>query len=157
MVVPIREPRNITLLNTTKHSKTHNIARIQDNNIVVNSIKNLFEDNEIRGHLLALSVYKPRSPSISLSKSKEEYHIRIQRDNGKMDEDDLVLQYSNKQVVNKTQKRKKELVSKAADNMNNILHQYVSNKVLTSSQPSGNNMFDIQLNYNINQALDPGS
>ena len=74
-----------------------------------------------------------------------------------MDEDDLVLQYSNKQVVNKTQKRKKELVSKAADNMNNILHQYVSNKVLTSSQPSGNNMFDIQLNYNINQALDPGS
>ena len=74
-----------------------------------------------------------------------------------MDEDDLVLQYSNKQVENNTQKRKKELVSKAADNMNNILHQYVSNKVLTSSQPSGNNMFDIQLNYNINQALDPGS
>jgi len=77
MVAPIRETRNIMLFNTTSHSTTHNIAWIQDNNMVINPVEDLFPDNKVRDHSLALSIHKPRSPSISLSESKEEYHIHI--------------------------------------------------------------------------------
>ena len=78
------------LSNTTVHSTTHNIARIQDNNMVVDPVEDLFEDNEVRDHSLALSMHKLRSSSISSSKSKEEYHIYIQRNSNKMDEDDPI-------------------------------------------------------------------
>ena len=102
IVAPIRETRNIILFNTTSHSTTHNMARIQDNNMVINPVKDLFPDNEIRGHSLALSMYKPRSPSISSSESKEEYHICIQRISDKMDEDDPIPESSNNQVKDTT-------------------------------------------------------
>ena len=59
--------------------------------MVVDSIEDLFEDDKIRGHSLVLSVHKPRSSSISLSESKKEYHIQIQRDSDKIDENDPVL------------------------------------------------------------------
>ena len=38
-----------------------------------------------------------------------------------------------------------------------MCQQYMSNEDLVLNQPSGNNMFNIQLNYDINQALDPES
>ena len=44
-----------------------------------------------------------------------------------------------------------------ANNTNNACQQCVSNEDPALNQPSGNNMFNIQLNYNINQALDPES
>ena len=74
------------------------MARIQDNNMVIDPVKDLFPDNEIRGHSLALSMYKPRSSSISSSESKEEYHICIQRISNKMDEDDPIPENSNNQI-----------------------------------------------------------
>ena len=58
---------------------------------------------------------------------------------------------------NTTQEKGKNLGSKVIDNMGNMLHQHVPNKVPASSPPFGSNIFNIQLNYNINQALDPGS
>ena len=122
IVAPIRETRNIILFNTTSHSTTHNMARIQDNNMVINPVKDLFPDNEIRGHSLALSMYKPRSPSISSSESKEEYHICIQRISDKMDEDDPIPESSNNQVKDTTWEKRKNLGSKVADNIGNTLH-----------------------------------
>ena len=122
MVAPIRETRNIILFNTTSHSTTHNMARIQDNNMVIDPVKDLFPDNEIRGHSLALSMYKPRSPSISSSESKEEYHICIQRISDKMDEDDPIPESSNNQVKDTTWEKRKNLGSKVADNIGNTLH-----------------------------------
>ena len=122
IVAPIRETRNIILFNTTSHSTTHNMARIQDNNMVINPVKDLFPDNEIRGHSLALSMYKPRSPSISSSESKEEYHICIQRISDKMDEDDPIPKSSNNQVKDTTWEKRKNLGSKVADNIGNTLH-----------------------------------
>ena len=42
-----------------------------------------------------------------------------------------------------------------ADKANSTFHQHSPNEIPASSSPSGSNVFNIQLNYNINQALDP--
>ena len=122
MVAPIRETRNITLFNTTSYYTTPNMAWIQDNNMVIDPVKDLFPDDEIRGHSLALSMHKPRSPSISSSESKEEYHICIQRISDKIDEDDPISKSSNNQVKDIIREKRKNLGSKVADNMGNTLH-----------------------------------
>ena len=137
MVVPIRELGNITLSNTTLCSTTYNMAWIQDTDTAVDPVKNLFTDDEVRGHSLALSVHRPRSPSISSSESDEEYHVHVKRDSDRMNENEPVSSVGNSWV--------------------DIFYQCGSNEVLASSLPSGSNMFNIQLNYNINQALDPES
>lgn len=54
-----------------------------------------------------------------------------------------------------SQEGQKDQVSKATDNTNNTLQQRVSNKVPASSTTSSNSVFDIQLSYDIDQALDP--
>jgi len=77
MVVPIRELGNITLSNTTLCSTTYNMAWIQDIDMAVDPVENLFTDDEMRGHLLVLSVHRPRSYSISLSESDEEYYVCV--------------------------------------------------------------------------------
>jgi len=48
-------------------------------------------------------------------------------------------------------------VSKVADNTSSAHQQHAINKVLVLNQLAGNNMVNIQLNYNIDQALDPES
>ena len=58
--------------------------------MAVDPVKNLFTDNEMRGRLLALSVYRPRFPSISSSISDEEYHVHVKRDSNRMDNDEPV-------------------------------------------------------------------
>ena len=157
IVVPIREVRNIMLFNTTSHSTTHNMAQIQNNNMVIDPVKDLFPDNEVRGHSLVLSMHKPKSLLISLSESKEEYHVCIQKISDKMDEDDPIPESNINQVEDTTLEKRKNLGSKTTDNADNILHQRVPNEVLASSPPSGSDIFNIQLNYDINQALDPRS
>jgi len=82
-------------------------------------------------------VHRPRSPSISSSKSDEEYHVHVKRDSNRMNENKPVFSVGNSRV--------------------DIFHQCGSNEVLVSSSPSGSNIFNIQLNYDINQALDPES
>ena len=53
------------------------MAWIQDIDMAVDPVENLFTDDEMRGHLLALSVHRPRSYSISLSESDEEYYVLL--------------------------------------------------------------------------------
>jgi len=125
--------------------------------MAIDFVDDLFIGDKIRNCFLALSVHKPRSPSISSSKSDKEYYVCVKRDSNRMDEDDPVSPIGNSQDEYMTQERKKDQVSKAADNTDNMCHQHVSNEDLASNLPSGNNMFNIQLNYNINQALDPKS
>jgi len=132
------------------------MAQIQNNNMVIDPVEDLFPDDEVRDCSLALSMYKSRSPSISLSESKEKYHICIQRISNKMNENNSIPKSNNNQVENTTQNKGKNLGSKVADNVSNILHQCISNEVPALYPPSGSNVFNIQLNYNINQALDSG-
>ena len=79
MVAPIRELGNITFSTATACSTTNNMASIQDIDMVVDPLDNLFDigDNfdEVRDCSLALSAHRPRSLSISLSDCDKEYHI----------------------------------------------------------------------------------
>ena len=81
---------------------------ILDINMAIDSVNDLFTDDEVRGCSSALSVHKPRSPLISSSESNEEYHIYVKRDSDKMDEDKPVFSTSNSQDKYTTQERKKD-------------------------------------------------
>jgi len=56
-------------------------------------------------------------------------------------------------------KSQNDQVSKVADSSKVAGQQHVTNKkpVLNINLPSGNNIVNVQLNYDINQALDPES
>jgi len=92
MVAPIRELGNITLSATTLCSSTYNMA--------IDFVNDLFTDNEVRNHSLALSVHKSRSLSIFSSKSDKEYDICVKRDSDRMGEDEPVSPIGNSQVYN---------------------------------------------------------
>jgi len=93
MIAPIRELVNITHFTTTIANNSYNLKK----NMSSNSLKVVFDDDidmvtnpigamfnlnnnfdEVRGRSLDTSTHKPRSPFVSLSESKEEYHAHIQ-------------------------------------------------------------------------------
>jgi len=119
------------------------MAQIQNNNMVIDPVKDLIPDDEVRDCSLALSMHKPRFPSISSSESEEEYHVHIQRISDKIDEDDPVPESNINQVEDITLEKRKNLGSKTTDNTGNILHQHVPNEVLASSPPSRSYVFNI--------------
>ena len=95
MVAPIRELANITLSSTTMANISNNISLIQDIDMVVDLLDNLFDigDNfdKMRNCSLALSAYRPKTPSISLSECSEDYHIHVKRKSDRMDKDEPVI------------------------------------------------------------------
>ena len=71
------------------------MAPILDIDMAVDSVNDLFIGDEVRGYSLALSVHKPRSPSISLSESDKEYYICVKRDSDRMDENKSISSTGN--------------------------------------------------------------
>ena len=132
------------------------MALILNIDMAVDSVNDLFTGNKVRGHSLALSVHKSRSPSISSLLSLKEYHIHVKRDNNRIDENKPIPSAGNSQDEYAIQKRKKGQVSKTSNSTDNMCHQWVFNENPVSSFPTSN-MFNIQLNYDIDQALDPES
>jgi len=116
-------------------------------------IGNSFEDG--RGRSLLLSMHKPRSLSISSSKCSEEYHICVKRNSDRMDEDEPIGSIGNIEVEYTSQGGQKNQVSKVIDTTNNILQQCVLSKDLALNSTPGNSVFNVNLKYDINQALDP--
>jgi len=94
MVAPIRELANITHYTTTMANNSCNLTPASDIDMVIDPIDNIFDigDHFERGRSLSLSMPKPRSrsPSISSSKCSEEYHVRVQKESNRMDEDEPV-------------------------------------------------------------------
>ena len=81
MVVPIRDQGNITPSATSMSFNSLNLTTKQDINIDTNPIKAMFNLNnnldEVRGCSLDMSIHRPRSPSLLLSISEEEYHLLL--------------------------------------------------------------------------------
>jgi len=125
----------------------------------VNPLDNLFDVGnsfeEGRGRSLLLSMHKPRFPSISSSEYSEEYHIHVKRDSNRMDEDKPIGSIGNIEVEYASQGGQKNQISKAIDTTNNTLQQHVSSKDPALNSTPDNSMFNINLNYDINQILDP--
>jgi len=136
-----------------------NLSLNPDIDMIINPMDNLFVisngfDNE-RDHSLLLSMHKPRSPSISSSKCSNEYHVHIKKISDRMNKDEPVGSIDSIKLEYVSQGGQKDQVSMATDTTNNMMHQHVSNVDWASEPTSDNNMFNINLNYNINQALNP--
>ena len=163
MVAPIRDQGNITHSSTTMSFNSLKLTPGQDINMDTNPIEAMFDlDNnldEVRGRSLDLSIHRPRSPSPSLSSSEceEEYHIRVKRESDRMDKDEPVNSSSNFSLEYATQEGQNYQVSKAADPTHNTRMQCDPTAGPALNQPSSESMFNIQLNYDPNQALDPES
>ena len=82
MVAPIRDLGNITQPSDIMSSNSLKVVFNDDIDMVTNPIGAMFNLNnnfdEVRGYSLDVSVHKPRSPSVSSSESKEEYHVCVQ-------------------------------------------------------------------------------
>ena len=135
--------------NLTSNSDINMVIDPEDN---IYDIGNSFEEG--RDYSLSLSMYKPRSPSISSSKCSEDYHVYVKRNSDRMDEDEPISSIGSIKVEFTSQGGQKDQVSKAADTTNDMLQQHVLSKDLALNSIPGNSMFNINLNYDINQALD---
>jgi len=71
--------------------------------MVVNPLDNLFDIgnnfDKVRSHSLALSAYRPKSPSLSLSNCEEEYYIRVKRVCDRIDKDNSITSASSIQKL----------------------------------------------------------
>ena len=137
-------------INPTPNSDINMVFDPEDN---IYDIGNGFEEG--RGHSLSFSMYKPRSPSISLSKCFEDYHIHVKRDSNRIGKDEPVGSIGSVKVEYTSQGGQKDQVSKTTNTTNDTVQQYVPSKDLALNSTSGSNVFNINLNYNIDQALDP--
>jgi len=81
MIAPIRELRNITQTPVIMNFNSFNLASEDNIDMVTDPLETMFDLNnnldEVRGCSLNTSAHRPRSPSLLLSKNKEEYHVCI--------------------------------------------------------------------------------
>jgi len=160
MVAPIRELENITFNTFTLCATMNKIASEKDVAIGDDSFDLFFNNtcdnyDEVHGCSLTYSAHSPRTLSMSLSKCKKSYAERMERQNDRMNENKPVILTNSTTVLEyMTLGSQKDQVSKTANNINAVCQQYVSNEALALNQPARNNMVNVQLSYNINQALD---
>jgi len=163
MVAPIRDQENIMHSSTTMSFNTSDSISSQDLNMDVDSVSIMFKldhiDNEVRGCSLDASIHRPRSPSMSSSECDKEYHIHVQRESEKMVEDNNNIEPANSRgsirLKYAIQEGQNNQGSKVANTSLNTRQQHTPTVGPALNSPLGENMFDIQLNYNPDQALDP--
>ena len=160
MVAPIRELGNITQTPAIMSFNSFNLASEDDIDMVTNPLGTMFNLNnnldEVRGHSLDASTHRPRSPSLSLSKNEEEYHVCVQHESDRMNEDEPVNSLGSVNLEYVTQSQNHQ-VNKAADSSSNMRLQCALTVGPTLNQPHGENVINIHLNYDSDKALDPES
>ena len=159
MVASIRKLVNITHSTTSIANISDNLTPNPDINMVINPVNNIFNISdgfeEGRGCSLSLSMYKPRSSLISSSKCSKDYHICVKRKSDRMNENEPVSSIGSIKIEYASQEGHKDQISKVTGTTNNMFQQYVSSKDWNLNPSQGNSIFNINLNYNIDQALDP--
>jgi len=171
MVAPIRELVNITHSTTTMANNSCNLKKNMSSNslkvvfnddidMVTNPIGAMFNLNnnfdKVRGHSLDASTHKPRSPSVSSSESKEEYHVRVQQESNRIDEDEPDNSLGSVKLEYKTQSQNHQ-VSKVADSLSNTRQQYALTANPTLNIPRCESVFNVHLNYDSDAAFDSDS
>ena len=159
MVAPIRDIGNKFLSISATHTLTSNMTLSSDMNIVIDIVDDLFKKNcgnydEVRGHLMISNAQSPRTPSMSSSEYDEEYSARVQHKSNDMVENDQIIPSDSPQLKYATLNSQGNQVSKATNCTTNIRQQHVEHNAPTLNN---NNVFNVQLQYNINQTLDPKS
>ena len=159
MVAPIRDLGNITQSSDIMSSNSLKVV-FNDIDMVIDPIGAMFNLNnnfdKVRGCSLDASAHKPRSPSVLSSVSEEEYHVRVQRESDRMDEDKPDNSPGNVKLEYKTQSQNHQ-VSKAADSPANTRQQRAPTADPTLNISRCESVFNVQLNYDPDAALDPDS
>jgi len=157
MVAPIRELGNITQTPAIMSFNSFNLASEDDIDIVTDPLETIFDLNnnldEMRSRSLNASTYRPRSP---LSENEEEYHVYIQHESNRINEDEPVNSLDSINLEYATQSQNHQ-VSKVADSLSNTRLQCAPTMDPTLNQSHGENMINIHLNYDPDKALDPES
>jgi len=126
---------------------------------IVNPIifNNSNENNKVKGQSIAYSMLSSRFSSSFSDKSVEKYAARVQRESNSMDQDNPAVPTDSPQIEYEPPKEKDARVSKAADSNSNMRKQYSQSIALAlnnSTAEDNGNIFNVQLNYDVNQALD---
>ena len=165
MVVPIRDLGNKFFSALTTHSKTSNMTLSDDVDMAVDIGNTLFNNycDEVRGQSMSSDKQGTRTPSMSSSKCNEEYMTRVQRESDRIVEDNYVIALDSPQLEYTISKTQSNCVSKATDYTTNMRQQCAKHEIpalnnnINNADSSNSNVINIQLNYNINQALDQDS
>ena len=144
---------NITHSTIAMANISNNLTPNSDINMVIDPKDNIFNISnafeERRSHSLLFSMHKHRSPSISSSKCSKDYHIHVKRNSNKMDEDEPVGSIGSIKVEYVFQGGQNVQISKATDITNNMVQQHVPSEDPALNSTSSNNVFKINLNYDI--------
>ena len=129
---------------------------------IVNSIifNNGDENNKVRGQSIVHSMPSSRSSLSSSDKSIQEYVARVQRESNSIDQNNSAVLTNSLQIEYESPREKDAHVSKVADSNSNIRKQCGQSIALAlnnSTAEDNGNVFNVQLNYDVNQALDPES
>ena len=129
--------------------------------IVIDNIIDLFKKNcnnydKVRSCTMASNIQSPRTLSMSLSDCNEDYTARVQCESNNMVEDDQVVLSDSLCLEYTTLNSQDNQVSKVSNYTTNIGQQCVecNAPALNNNVVNNDNMFNIQLQYDINQALD---
>jgi len=164
MVAPIRDIGNISFHSSAFTTSTSNMALVFNidmaNDSVVSNIiyNNSDKKDKVRGHSSASSIHSSRFLLVFLDKRTKEYAIKIQHESNSIDQDDSVVSSNSPQLKYVISKRKESHISKIADLSSNTRKQHEQNVTPTLNNSTVDNnreVLNIQLNYDINQALDP--
>ena len=152
-------PSDILFHNFIENHK--NMTLSGDMDMVIDIVDDLFKKNcnncdEVRGHSMTSNTQSSRTPSISSSKCDEEYLARVQCKSDNMVEDNQIVPFDSLQLGYTTSNSQDNQVSKTTDYTTNIRQQHIEHDVpvLNNNMADKNNVFNVQLQYNINQALD---
>ena len=128
-----------------------------DMNIAIDIVDNLFKksyDNydKMRGYLITSNTQSPRTLSMFSSECDEKYFVRVQCKSDNMVKNDQIVPFDSSQLEYATLNSQSNQVSKATDYTTNTRQQYVEcdTSALNNNVANNNNVFNIQLQYDIN-------
>ena len=161
MVAPIRDLGNKSFSASTTYSKASNMTLSDDVDMAIdinNALFNNFCDNfnKVRDQSITSDKQDTRTPSMFSSECNEEYSTRDQRESDRIVKDDPVITLDSPQLEYTTLKTQNNHISKTTDYITNMRQQYAEYEVpaFNNNIDSNNsNIINIQLNYDINQAL----
>jgi len=159
MVAPIRDSRNKFFDKSATSTTTTRMSFAYFENMDVDNVHNSGSDNfnDVRGLTIHPSKPPPSIDEMFITEGSVDYARKMKRQNNDLDEDEVQEPIDSSQLSYTTQKSQGNKSSKVADLSTNTRPQHVNNVEHVCSNQDNNNVFNIQLNYNINQAIDPDS
>ena len=159
MVASIRDSENKFFNKSATSTTTTRMSFAHFGNMDIDDVHDGGLDNfdDVRGLTIYLSKPPSSTDKMSVIEGSVDYTGKMERQNNNLDEDKVQEPIDSSQLSYVTQKSQDNKSSGVANLSTNIESQHVNNVEHTHNNQDDNNMFNIQLNYNINQAIDPDS